>query len=176
MEAKKEKLVHHPDKAKLDMLFPAVREYQKLATKHGINDIFQDNGGKLLQTLLILDMTCITTDTKKGKKVSREGNDCKDKDGNEYELKTVNGSLTKSFTTHHHLNPKILKKYRAVKAWYFSIYDNIELGEIYRMTPAQLEEKYFKKWEAKWNKDGKDINNPKVAVKFVRENGELVYP
>ena len=38
----------------LEKLFPAIREYQKLATKHGIKDIFQDNGGKLLQVVLML--------------------------------------------------------------------------------------------------------------------------
>ena len=166
MEAKKKKLVHHQDKAKLDELFPHIRAYQALATKHGINDIFQDNGGKLLQTLLILNMTAMGT---------REGNDCKDVDGNEYELKTVNIELTAGFSTHHHMNPTILKKYRAVRAWYFSIYRSIELVEIYRLTPAQLEA-YFKPWEEKWHSSGgKDINNPKIPVKFVRAQGDLVY-
>ncbi len=41
------------DKKRLDELFPHIREYQKLADTHGIYDIFQDNGGKLLQVLLI---------------------------------------------------------------------------------------------------------------------------
>src|SRR5258706_14851133 len=97
-------LVHRPDKARLDELFPAIRKFQELATKHGIGDIFQDNGGKLLQALLILNIQCMG---------SREGNDARDADGNEYELKTVNISLTSSFSTHHHLHPTILKKYRA---------------------------------------------------------------
>jgi hypothetical protein len=100
-------LVHHPDKSELDRLFPAIREYQTLAIKHGIGDIFQDNGGKLLQTLLILNLQCMG---------SREGSDAKDAYGNEYELKTVNVLLTKSFSTHHHLNPVILAKYRKMKA------------------------------------------------------------
>ncbi len=42
----------HPDAKLLKQLFPAVREYQKLAMKHGIPDIFQDNGGKILQVCL----------------------------------------------------------------------------------------------------------------------------
>jgi transcriptional regulator with XRE-family HTH domain len=37
-------------------VFPAVRDYQTIATRHGIDDIFQDNGGKLLQILLILNL------------------------------------------------------------------------------------------------------------------------
>jgi hypothetical protein len=106
----------------------------------------------------------------------REGNEAKDTFGNEYELKSVNADLTASFSTHHHLNPTILQKYRGVQAWYFSIYRGIELVEIYRLTPDQLEEAYFSKWEKKWHSDGgKDINNPKIPSKFVRENGELIY-
>jgi transcriptional regulator with XRE-family HTH domain len=159
--------IHHPDKAHLERLFPAIREYQELASKHGIDDIFQDNGGKLLQALLILNLTFIGR---------REGNDAKDDLGNEYELKSVNIDLTRSFSTHHHLNPTILQKYRGVQAWYFSIYRGIELIEIYRLSPDQLEESFFAKWENKWHSDGgKDINNPKISVKFVRQHGELIY-
>jgi hypothetical protein len=159
-------LVHHPDKAKLDELFPAIRRYQDLATKHGIGDIFQDNGGKLLQTLLILNLECMG---------SREGNDARDADGNEYELKTVNISLTKSFSTHHHLNPVILDKYREVNAWYFSIYRGIELVEIYRVEPTRLEQDFFSKWEKKWHETGRDINNPKIPVNYVTTVGKLVF-
>ena len=156
---------HHEDKTLLDKLFPAVREYQKLASKHGIHDIFQDNGGKLLQTLLILNLKSTG---------SREGNDAIDDEGNEYELKTVNILLTSSFSTHHHLNPIILTKYRKVKAWYFSIYQGIELVEIYRMEPSDLEP-YFSGWETKWNENRKDINNPKTPSRFVRDHGKLVF-
>ena len=155
----------HPDKATLEKLWPAIREYQALATKHGIHDIFQDNGGKLLQVLLIIGLTVTG---------SREGNDARDADGNEYELKSVNTLLTQSFSTHHHMNPVILSKYRKV-AWFFAVYEGIELQAIYRMTPDRLEP-YFTKWEQKWHADGgKDINNPKIPVKFVKQNGELFY-
>jgi transcriptional regulator with XRE-family HTH domain len=160
-----ERLAHHPDKVQLDALFPSIQQYQTLAAKHGIHDIFQDNGGKLLQTLLILNLKYTG---------SREGNDAVDELGREYELKTVNMLLTKSFSTHHHLNPVILRKYRQVEAWYFSLYRGIELAAIYRLVPVQLEP-YFTKWEAKWNADRKDINNPKIPVDFVRKHGTLVY-
>ena len=59
----------HPDKAILEQIFPSIRKYQELASKHGIGDIFQDNGGKLLQTLLILNLQGLA---------SREGNDARD--------------------------------------------------------------------------------------------------
>ena len=90
----------HPDRELLDKLFPSVREYQKLAQKHGINDIFQDNGGKLLQVVLTLGLTVLA---------GREGNDARDDAGNEYELKSVNIELQKQVSTHHHLNPSIRK-------------------------------------------------------------------
>ena len=155
----------HPDLSKLEELFPAIREYQELALKHGINDIFQDNGGKLLQVLLILGLVVIP---------GREGNDAKDKDGKEYELKSINIQLTKGFSTHHHMNPVIIYKYRQVD-WIFAIYRNIEIQAIYQLRPAELEV-YYTIWENKWYRDGgKDINNPKIPLKYVVENGELLY-
>jgi transcriptional regulator with XRE-family HTH domain len=154
------------EKEWLDQLFPALRAYQELATRHGIDDVFQDNGGKLLQTLILLDLQ---------KLPRREGNDAKDASGNEYELKTLNVNLTRSFSTHHHLNPKIVKKYREVAAWFFSVYENIELTAIYRMEPDQLEP-FFKKWEAKWRVEKKDLNNPKIPLAFVQKQGRCVYP
>jgi transcriptional regulator with XRE-family HTH domain len=153
------------ERDKLERLIPFMREYQALATNHGIDDVFQDNGGKLLQTLILLDLQ---------KLPRREGNDAVDDAGNEYELKTVNVKLTRSFSTHHHLNPTIIEKYREVAAWFFSVYEHIELTKIYRMTTAQLEP-FFAKWEAKWKKDKRDINNPKIPLSFVEQHGQLVY-
>lgn len=40
----------HADKKKLDQIWPSIVEYQKLASKHGIDDIFQDNGGKYFRS------------------------------------------------------------------------------------------------------------------------------
>jgi Restriction endonuclease PvuII len=155
----------HPDKARLDALFPAVIEYQKLAASHGITDIFQDNGGKILQVILALGLKVL------GK---REGNDAVDADGNEYELKSVNIALQRQVTTHHHLNPVILAKYRKVN-WIIAVYRNIELLCIYRMTPADLEP-LFSRWEGKWHADGgRDINNPKIPLDFVVANGKLIF-
>ncbi len=153
------------EREKLDDLLPSLREYQSLATSHGIDDVFQDNGGKLLQTLIVLDLQ---------KLAPREGNDAVDAEGNQYELKTLNVKLTSSFSTHHHLNPAILKKYRAVAAWFFSVYEHIELVAIYRLVPSQLGA-IFDKWEAKWHTNQRDINNPKIPLRFVKQNGSLIY-
>lgn len=148
-----------------NLIYPSLQMLQDLATKNGINDIFQDNGGKLLQVLLITGLSDLP---------GREGNDAVDEDGNEYELKSVNVSLTKSFSTHHHMNPVIIEKYRKVD-WIFAVYRGIEILEIYKLTPKDLEP-YFAKWEAKWHgHGGRDINNPKIPLKYVREVGRLLY-
>ena len=104
---------------------------------------------------------------------SREGNDAKDVNGLEYELKSVNIRLTKSFSTNHHLNQKIINKYRKVD-WVFAVYDDIELLEIYLLTPVMLAP-YFTQWEIKCKEGGKDLNNPKIPLNFVRDNGILVF-
>lgn len=158
-------MISHPDKTILDNLFPHIQKYQDLASKHGINDIFQDNGGKILQVLLVTGLEVIP---------GREGNDAKDADGKEFELKSVNIALTKSFSTHHHINPRIIDKYRQVD-WIFAIYRGINLLSIYKLTPLDLEY-YYKQWEEKWHsKGGKDINNPKIPLKYVMQHGELLY-
>jgi len=155
----------HEDYENLKATWPSVEEYQGLATKHGIDDIFQDNGGKLLQVLLLLDLRIIP---------GREGNDAADAHGREYELKSVNIELTKGFSTHHHMNPAIIAKYRQVP-WIFAIYRHIALQAVYILEPHNLEF-YFQKWEKKWHTDGgKDINNPKIPVKYVLEKGRLLY-
>lgn len=155
----------HPDAAELDEIWPAIRRYQDLASRHGIDDIFQDNGGKLLQVLLKLGLIVIP---------GREGNDAKDQAGAEYELKSVNINLIRSFSTHHHMNPVIIAKYRQVD-WIFAVYRDIELITIYLLTPADMEP-YYKAWEDKWHgSGGKDINNPKVPLTYVVEVGKLLW-
>jgi Restriction endonuclease PvuII len=155
----------HPDKKILDTIFPHIRLYQKLAEKHGINDIFQDNGGKLLQVILTTSLEVLP---------GREGNDAKDLNDNEYELKSVNQLLTKSFSTHHHMNPTIIAKYKQVD-WVFAVYEGIELLSIYLLTPEQLQP-FYTRWEEKWHADGgKDINNPKIQLRYVQEHGKLLF-
>lgn len=155
----------HPDYNELQRLFPAIREYQRLAARHGINDIFQDNGGKTLQVLLLTGLVRLP---------GREGNDAKDETGHEYEMKSVNIALRSVFTTHHHLNPRIIAKYRQV-GWVFAVYNGIELQEVYLLDSSQLEP-YSAAWEKAWHESsGRDINNPKIPVKFVRECGRAIF-
>lgn len=155
----------HRDKRKLDELFPYVRQMQELAAAHGISDIFQDNGGKYLQLALVTGLKLLR---------SREGNDAADETGREYELKTLNIERVKSFTTHHHLNPTIIAKYRSVD-WIFAVYRNIELDTVY-FVPARDLEPFFDKWEKQWHKSRTDINNPKIPLAFVADCGQKIFP
>lgn len=146
-------------------LWPQIEEYQKLAREHGIDDIFQDNGGKILQILLLLNMKTLP---------GREGNDAVDETGQEYEMKSVNIELTRGFSTHHHMNPTIVAKYRKVP-WIFAIYRNITLESVYVLSQKCMEH-WYTKWDDKWHADGgKDINNPKIPVTFVVQYGALKY-
>lgn len=154
----------HKDYYLMRELWAGIEKYQELATKHGISDIFQDNGGKLLQVLLLLDLEAL-----KG----RGGNDAVDRYGNEYELKSLNTQLTTtSFTTHHHMNQDIINKYRLVP-WIFAVYENIKLCEVYLLNPIDLEF-YYNQWETKLQTQ-KDINNPKIPLKYVRQYGTLLW-
>ena len=157
----------HPDIATFNKLYESVLSLQELADKHGIQDIFQDNGGKLLQVLLLTGLEALP---------GWEGNDARDATGQEYELKSVNTLRTRSFSTHHHINPRIIAKYREVH-WIFAVYEGIKLMGIYRLAPADLES-FYARWETRWHDDGgKDINNPKIPLplRYVEEHGELVY-
>ncbi len=159
------KLTPHEDYLNLVKIWPSIQEYQTLATKHGIDDVFQDNGGKLLQVLLLLGLKIVP---------GREGNDASDSTGQEYELKSVNIELTHGFSTHHHMNPTIIAKYRKVP-WIFAAYRDITLQTVYLLHPSELEP-YFTKWELKWHADGKkDINNPKIPITYIIEHGQMVH-
>ncbi len=155
----------HPDLARLRELFPYIQQYQSLAARHGVDDIFQDNGGKLLQLALVLDVELLK---------SREGNDAVDREtGQELELKTVNVLKTNQFSTHHHLNPTIIEKYRKVP-WIFATYEGIELRQIWRLTPEHMAD-WLDQYLRRWNEKQKDINNPKIPLRYVQERGDLIY-
>ncbi len=157
------------DLERLQHALAGCRELQRLAEKYGIRDIFQDNGGKVLQSLIILGLRAVG---------GREGNDAIDAEGNEYELKTVNVALGshRGITTHHHLNLRILEKYRRVQAWYVSLYEHIDLKEIYRITPLDLAP-LFDEWERRLLQSGDaPLNNPKIPIAFVRSHGVRVWP
>lgn len=156
---------HKIEIRKINRLWNNLRELSALAATYGIEDIFQDNGAKVLQQLIYMNMQNL-----KG----REGNDAKDINGLEWEMKSINTLTSASgFSTNHHLNYVILNKYRKVP-WSFAIYHGIELQAIYVMSPTQLRP-MFEHWKNKLDGGMPSINNPKIPIKFVKENGTLIY-
>lgn len=150
---------------RLEQLWGNLHDLSALAKEFGIEDIFQDNGAKVLQQLIYLNMTFLP---------GREGNDCISQSGTEWEMKSINLETSASgFSTNHHTNHDIIAKYRKVP-WTFAIYHGITLSEIYVMSPEMLEPLY-QHWEEKL-KTMSHLNNPKIPVKFVREKGVRVYP
>lgn len=156
---------HQAQIARLETIWDNLHELSKMAKEFGIDDIFQDNGAKILQQLVYLNMDFLH---------GREGNDCISHSGTEWEMKSINLDTSASgFSTNHHTNHDIIDKYRKVP-WTFAIYHGIALSEIYVMTPKMLEPLYSH-WEDKL-KTMSHLNNPKIPVKFVRENGIRVFP
>lgn len=157
---------HKAEIEKLDKLWQSLHDLESMANDYGIPDLFQDNGAKILQQLVLLNFDNLA---------GREGNDAVSASGTEWEMKSINiATSAKGFSTNHHLNAHILDKYRQVP-WSFAVYKNLELISIYVMTPAMLEP-MFTKWENDYINQGKEGNNPKIPLKFVEENGLLVYP
>ncbi len=151
---------------RLEELWDSLNDLSDLAKDYGIDDIFQDNGAKVLQQLIYLNMDILP---------GREGNDAISESGIEWEMKSINLETTASgFSTNHHTNHDIIAKYRQVP-WTFAIYYGIRLAEIYVMTPDMLEPIYAH-WEELLANGGTHLNNPKISVRFVRENGIQVYP
>ena len=59
--------------------------------------------------------------------------------------------------------------------WIFAVYECIELRAIYKLTPEELEP-YYTRWENKWHDGGgRDINNPKIPLRYVVEHGALIH-
>ena len=96
-------------------------------------------------------------------------------------MKTCNELLVSGFSTNHHTNLLRINQFRQER-WMFSIYQGIKLIDVYIMSPKTLEAEYFTRWEnkvkklAENNTDNPHINNPKISIKFVRNNGIKVYP
>lgn len=150
---------------RLEKLWDNLQGLSDLAKEFGINDIFQDNGAKVLQQLVYLNMKFLP---------GREGNDCISQSGVEWEMKSINlESSSSGFSTNHHTTYDTIAKYRKVP-WTFAIYHGITLKEIYVMTPEMLEPIY-QHWEERL-KTTSHLNNPKIPVKLVREKGIQVYP
>lgn len=155
------------------------RQLQILATKNGIHNVMTDNGYQELVVLTLFGLT----------KLRREGNDARDGDGHEYELKTVgrisadgHRKETLSITTEHTLTHANIERYRRVFLWVVAVFDRTLPEVIYEVTPHALEP-YFAKWEAlldqrdgDWRLVRDHVNNPKIPLKFIAEHGIRIWP
>jgi hypothetical protein len=157
-------MAENEDFREMAELFPYVMRFQELANRHGITDIFQDNGGKMLQVYLATDMRALP---------SRIGNDAVNDDDREYEVKTLNINKTKSFCTSHHLNNNTLAKLRETP-WIFAVFDDITLVRVYEVQPEDMAPMY-QKW-AQLLEEKDHLNNPKVPFRFVKKHGRVIWP
>jgi Restriction endonuclease PvuII len=155
------------------------RQLQELATVHGIHNVMTDNGYQELVVLTLFGLT----------KMRREGNDARDAEGHEYELKTVgrisaDGVLKKtlSITTEHTLTHANIARYRGVWLWVVAVFNRTLPEVIYEITPQALEP-FFAAWETRLREQdptGTDalnhMNNPKIPLKFVAQRGIRIWP
>ena len=65
---------HRAEIAKIEQLWRNLNELDQMAHAYGISDILQDNGAKVLQQLIYLNMSILP---------GREGNDCISTSGTE---------------------------------------------------------------------------------------------
>lgn len=72
---------HRNEINKIEKLWSNLQALQDLAHEYGIDDIFQDNGAKVLQQLIYLNFDVLA---------GREGNDAVSISGKEWEMKSIN--------------------------------------------------------------------------------------
>jgi len=151
--------------AEIESLWPGIQAFQELANQYGVQDIFADNGGKVVQLAVAIGLDIVP---------GRMGPDYTDRMGNNYEVKTVNtAKKVTGFSTNHHLTKKTIGEYRT-RRWVFAMYDDITLVEAYLVEAADMEP-IFQKWEAALGGKRDHLNNPKVPLDFVRESGTIMY-
>ncbi len=151
-------------KTAVDTLWRQLETLQGIAAEFGISNIFQDNGAEILQQLIYLNFKVVP---------GREGNDGVDRNGCQWEMKSLDISKgNKGITTNHHLTQGIIDKYRTVP-WSLSIYDGIKLKKIY-VIKREIMEPLYQKWE-EILKTRSHLNNPKIPLKYIEENAVLIY-
>ncbi|NTF17295.1 hypothetical protein G6L37_02465 [Agrobacterium rubi] len=156
----------HPDHFKADIVSRTLNEVlEKVGNEHGIFDLAQDNGMRVLTIKLLLNL---------GICVGRGGNDLFDESGTEYELKTLNlDNATLGVTTSHHLKHQTIDRYRKV-GFIIAAYRRGRLVSVYLLHPEALEGQFLK-WEASLERSSNHLNNPLIPISIVRDSGVLVF-
>jgi hypothetical protein len=156
-------------------------QLQAEASRHGIHNVFDDNGYKELLILRLFDL----------RKLDRAGDDAEDDVGRRYEIKTVaridargNRKKNLSITTEHTLTVENLTRYRNVYLWIIAVFDQAQPEAIYEIPPASLE-RYFADWQTKLIRQESlraeggapvHLNNPKIPLGFIEKHGTRVWP
>ena len=157
----------------ITFLLELAAKLQEFGTQKEIVSVFDDGGYRELLMGHFFDLQL-----HKG----RHGDDATDESGHNYEFKTVNivdtsGKLRRNpgVTTCHHVNREIIARYRGLHAWIVGIFFVNEPIEIYELDPKFLNTT-LDGWEKRLNEENiTHLNNPKLSLKDVRENGILHY-
>ncbi len=150
--------------AEMEDALKSSEKLERLAESYGITDVYADNGVKVLQLAVATGVDIVP---------GRMGADAEDRVGNEYEIKTMDlNKKAKGFSTNHHLNKGTIGKFRQRK-FIFAMYHGSKLHEAYLVEPDDLE-LIFQKWELALH-GRTHLNNPKIPVDYVRENGTVMY-
>lgn len=158
-------IASHSDYRPVVAVANASNEYlQGIANRHGIPNITQDNGIRVLQIALACNLGVVP---------GRTGNDLYDRDGQEFELKTCSlDGRDPGFTTAHHLTRGLIEKYRKA-GFIFAAFSGGRLISVYVVHPKALSD-YFDAWE-NGLRDGKDHHNNRIIpINHVREIGTLI--
>lgn len=161
------------------MLIGYGRALQDMAAVHGIHNVFDDNGYKDLLLLTLFGL----------RKLGREGDDAIDAEGRQFETKTVarmsskgERKATLSVTTEHTMTLANIERYRRTFMWIVAVFDGAEPEAIWEIKASALEP-FFTLWEKKlreldeYERPVRDhLNNPKVPLAFIAEQGVQVWP
>jgi hypothetical protein len=155
---------------------------QEVASAHDIHNVFDDNGYKELLLLTLFGL----------RKLRREGDDAEDAQGRRYEIKTVARVNSKGerktglqITTEHTLTLPNIARYRQTYLWIVAVFDQAHPEAIYEVTPAQLEQRYFSRWEADLRRQeavrtpgsaAPHLNNRKIALSHIERVGTQIWP
>lgn len=156
-----------PDTELLNNAIQGLRDFQTLASKYGIDDVFQDNGGKTLQITIHMGLKILP---------GIHGSDAVDDYGNNYEIKTFNDSKQELAYRKKipicRLSHNILKRYRSCR-WLIGVFDNIYLKELYYLHPKLLEP-FFSKWQIILD-ENKPYEGRTIQLRFIKQHGTLVW-
>lgn len=151
----------------LDNFLSHNKKYENyFAETYGIHNIYKDSNLQQLQQALYLGLAF---------QPSRQSVDAIDCYGHPWELKSLNiKNKKREFCTSNPMSLSVLGRYASCH-FAFSFYEDSELRQIYVM-PSSALTPLIHRWSMMIKAGGgRGLNNPKIPVDFVLENGYLAY-